>query len=81
MVYSAHDFRSNKIGSAWDAGSTRIAYPLKYLVITGDLTNGFDFYGSFDTTSEADRWASSNLKKSIVYKIYPLKHVRIKDDF
>jgi hypothetical protein len=34
--------------------------PTRYLVATGDLAEGYTFYGPFDTEDEAKQWAEAN---------------------
>lgn len=55
---------------------THVTYPLKYLLITGELTTGFRFYGPFDSVEKAGRWATDNLKVGEFHRIHDLCDVR-----
>jgi len=50
-------------------------YPVKYMVVTGDLTTGFQFYGPFDTVEKAEEWAAHGLKVG-VWNLLQLFNVR-----
>ena len=57
---------------------THTVYPVHYMVAVGDLTQGFQFYGPFDTCERARVWGSANLnlKSATAYHVYPIFDVR-----
>ena len=42
----------------------KITFPknLRWIAIQGDPVDGFDYYGPFKSTEDANDWASSNLQ-------------------
>ena len=64
--------------SGKDGRKTHTVYPVKYMVAVGDLTQGFQFYGPFDTCERARVWGSANLnlKAATAYHVYPIFDVR-----
>ncbi len=48
-----------------------------YLLVTGELSRGFTFYGPFNTPADAGKWAAGNLKKDVFYLLHDLQNVRI----
>lgn len=56
---------------------THTVYPTKHLLVTGELTTGFEFYGPFDTVEKAGRWATDNLKKGEFHRVHNMHDVRI----
>ncbi len=61
-----------------DGRVTNTVYPVKYMVVTGELPTGFIFYGPFETTARADRWARLNLRSDTFYRVHNMFDV--KDD-
>ncbi len=66
-------------GSKGGDRKTHVTYPLKYLLITGELTTGFRFYGPFDSVEKAGRWATNNLKPGEFHRVHDLYDVGIGD--
>lgn len=56
---------------------THTVYPTKHLLVTGELTTGFKFYGPFDTVEKAGRWATDNLKEGEFHRVHNMYDVRI----
>jgi hypothetical protein len=50
------------------------------MVVTGELTVGFQFYGPFDTVAEAGQWASANIKEGTPRRVHDFHDVRSGDD-
>lgn len=59
-----------------DGRVTNTVYPIRYMVVTGELPTGFLFYGPFETTIRADRWATLNLKTGTFYRVHNMFDVR-----
>lgn len=55
---------------------SRIVYPIRYLVVTGELTTGFQFYGPFNTRDAAGQWATGNLKSGLPHRVHDMFDVR-----
>ncbi len=55
---------------------SRTVYPIKYLVVTGELTTGFQFYGPFNTRDAAGQWATGNLKSGLPHRVHDMFDVR-----
>ncbi len=55
---------------------THTVYPVKYMVVVGDLNSGFQFYGPFKDVHAADKWATDNLRVGMRCNVYPLFDVR-----
>ena len=55
---------------------TNTMYPVKHLVVTGELTTGFKFYGPFESVPKAGQWAVANLKDGLPYRIHNLFEVK-----
>jgi len=51
-------------------------YPIKYMVVTGELTTGFTFYGPFETINKAGQWATTNLKSGTFHRVHNMYDVR-----
>lgn len=63
----------------WLGKGGRIAhtvYPVKFMVVTGELTTGFEFYGLFDTVDKAEKWAATSIKVGTVFRIHNMSDVR-----
>lgn len=54
---------------------THTVYPTKYMVVTGELTTGFQFYGMFDNAAVAGRWATLNIKGNAPYRVHNMHDV------
>lgn len=63
-------------GSSIGGRRTHTVYPTKYLLVTGELTTGFDFYGPFDSVEKAGRWATDNLKAGEFHRVHNMHEVR-----
>lgn len=63
-------------GLSVDGRRTHTIYPTKYLLVTGELTTGFDFYGPFDSVEKAGRWATDNLKAGEFHRVHNMYEVR-----
>jgi len=63
-------------GQGTDGRKTHTVYPLKYIVVTGELTTGFQFYGPFESVAKAGQWATSQLKVGDFYRVHNLHEVR-----
>ena len=50
-------------------------YPIKYMVVTGELTTGFTFYGPFDTMDKAGQWATANLRAGTFHRVHTMYDV------
>lgn len=48
-----------------------------YILVTGELTLGFTFYGPFDDPAKAGQWAAKNLKNGVFYRTHQLQDIRI----
>ncbi len=59
-----------------DGRETNTIYPVRYMVVTGELPTGFTFYGPFETTARADQWATINLKAGAFYRVHNMFDVR-----
>ena len=50
----------------WSGTATKrkshTVFSTKFMVVTGTLSQGFEFYGPFDTEVDAERWVWDNLK-------------------
>lgn len=55
--------------------TTHIVYPVKHILVTGELTTGFQFYGPFDTVAGAGQWATDNLKDGLPRRIHDINVV------
>ncbi len=55
---------------------TNTVYSVKHMVVTGELTTGFQFYGLFDTVERAGQWATHNLKPGTPYRVHNMSDVR-----
>ena len=55
---------------------THTVHPIKHMVVTGELTTGFIFYGLFDTVEKAVQWGDHNLKSGTLYRVHTLFDVR-----
>ncbi len=55
---------------------TNTVYPIKYMVVTGELTTGFVFYGPFDSVAATERWATHNLKRGTPHRVHNMFDVR-----
>ncbi len=51
-------------------------YPKRYIVTTGDLIQGFLFYGPFDTYPRVQSWLLDNLHADTPFNIVELFDVR-----
>jgi len=58
-----------------DGRATHTVYPIKYMVVTGELTSGFIFYGPFDSMDVARQWAGSNLRTDTFYRVHNMHDV------
>jgi hypothetical protein len=58
------------------AQKTHVMYPLRFMVVTGNLPTGFRFYGMFDTHSEAQNWVDKNLRSELLASIHSIRKVR-----
>lgn len=56
--------------------SSHTVYPVKYMVATGNLTTGFDFYGPFATMVAANLWVTANLKVGTSIRVHAIFDVR-----
>jgi hypothetical protein len=56
--------------------TSHTVYPIKYLLVTGDLTTGFQFYGPFATVASAGQWATRNLKPGTPHRVHNMYDVR-----
>ncbi len=54
---------------------THVVYPLKYLVVIGELNTGLTFFGPFDGQADAGRWATENLRTDVPYRVYTMHNV------
>lgn len=50
--------------------------PVRYIVVTGQIADGFKFYGPFSTYDKAHNWADINIKVGSSYGVYPINYVR-----
>ena len=48
-----------------------------FVLITGELTLGFTFYGPFDTRVAAGEWAQANLKAGVFHRVHAMQDVRV----
>lgn len=55
---------------------THTSYSKVYIVVVGDMTEGFEFYGPFSDARAAMSWAVANFKVGEGLQIYPMNHVR-----
>ncbi len=55
---------------------THVVYPIKCLVVTGELDTGFTFFGPFDGLRAAGEWATRNLRTNIPYRVHNFYDVR-----
>jgi len=55
---------------------TNTVYPIRYMVVTGELTTGFQFYGPFNTVAAAGQWATTNLKVGTLHRVHNIFDVR-----
>jgi hypothetical protein len=46
------------------------------MLVTGELTTGFMFYGPFDTMDKAGQWATANLKPGTFHRVHNIIDVR-----
>ena len=46
---------------------SHIVYPTRYVVVSGNIAEGFKFYGPFDDKVSASHWAIQNLKSDEYY--------------
>lgn len=63
-----HRFRTGR--------TSHTVYPVKYLLVTGELTTGFQFYGPFDSVAAAGQWATVNLKPGTPHRVHNMSDVR-----
>jgi hypothetical protein len=71
--------RHGTVTGRWSGNTGRITntvYPIKYMVVTGELTTGFVFYGPFDSLSKAGQWATYNLKDGLPHRVHSIFDVR-----
>lgn len=47
-----------------------------YMVVTGEITTGFHFYGPFKTRDKAGQWATANFKEGTFHRVHTLHHVK-----
>ena len=50
-------------------------YPTKYMVVTGDLEKGFQFYGLFISEDAAREWVNFALALNASYSVQPFSDV------
>ena len=70
--------RTGRWPSASNGGGhaqTHTVYPQKYMVVTGGLSLGHQFYGPFENAAKANDWAVANLKDGALYRIYAINGV------
>lgn len=63
----------------WSDCPSRVShtvYPVKYMVVTGTLGAGFEFYGPFDDIAATDSWVRRNLKTQTSVRIERLNYVK-----
>ena len=58
-----------------DGRVNHTVYPIKYMVVTGELTTGFTFYGPFDTLDKAGQWATVNLRAGTFHRVHNMYDV------
>ncbi len=71
--------RHGTMTSRWPGRGGRVThtvFPVKHMVVTGELTTGFRFYGPFDTLTAAGRWATANLKPGTPHRVHDMFDVR-----
>lgn len=56
--------------------TTHTVFPIKHMLVTGELTTGFQFYGPFDTVFAAGQWATKNLKPGTPHRVHNMYDVR-----
>jgi len=55
---------------------THIVYRPSYIVVTGNLSAGFSFYGPFDGILKAEKWVEENLKAGEWWQVHIMSNVR-----
>ena len=55
---------------------THTVFSTKFMVVSGTLGTGFEFYGLFDDIESAERWVRHNLKPGTLVRIEEFNHVR-----
>lgn len=55
--------------------TTHTMYPVKHILVTGELTTGFQFYGPFDTVAEAGQWATYNLRPGTAHRVHDMYYI------
>ena len=58
-----------------DGRVTSTVYPIKYMVVLGDMERGFTFYGPFVTIDRAHKWAILNLRTGTPHDIHRMYDV------
>lgn len=56
--------------------ATHTVYSTKYLLVTGELTTGFQFYGPFNSVAAAGQWATANLTAGTSHRVHNMFDVR-----
>lgn len=52
--------------------TSHTVYPVKHLLVTGELTTGFQFYGPFDSVAAAGQWATDHLKPGTPHRVHDM---------
>ncbi len=68
--------KEQDVGESSSDRRTHTVYPVKCLLVTGDLMSGFKFYGSFDSKEKARQWAGDHLRKEAPYLLHDILDVR-----
>ena len=48
----------------------------QYMLVTGELTTGFHFYGPFKSRDKVGQWAQENLRDDTFYRVHIIHGVR-----
>ena len=56
--------------------TSRVVLVDAYMVVTGEITTGFHFYGPFKTRDKAGQWANENFKEGTFHRVHTLHHVK-----
>ena len=62
-----------------DGRTSNTVYPVKHMLVTGELTTGFQFYGPFDTVAKAGQWATDNLRPGTAHRVHDIFYVGERD--
>lgn len=62
------------------AKTSHVVHRDAFILVTGELTTGFHFYGPFDSVELAGKWAQDNLKDGTFYRTQAMHDVREGND-